>query len=170
MENEKMQLRVGIFPGSFDPITIGHIDLIRRAVKMVDILYVSVLNNCNKKSLFTVEQRIHMITSSLEEFGLSGKAIRVESFDGMLVDYASSKNCNMIIRGLRSSKDFDYELPIAQMNLRLDKSVETCFLATMPEYAYISSSAVKEVAMYHKSIHGMVPECIEEMVMKAVSF
>lgn len=170
MEKEKRQFRVGIFPGSFDPITIGHIDLIRRAGRMVDVLYVSVLNNCNKKSLFTIEQRIHMITSSLEEYGISGESVLVESFDGMLVDYAAAKNCSMIIRGLRSVKDFDYELPIAQMNRRLDSSIETCFLAALPEYADLSSSAVKEVAMYHKSIHGMVPECIEEMVMKAVCF
>lgn len=170
MGEENRQLRIGVFPGSFDPVTTGHMDLIRRAMKLVDVLYIAVLNNCNKQSAFSVEQRVQMIEAALAEYGFSGRDIRVEGFDGMLVDYAAKRECTMIIRGLRSARDFEYELLIDQMNKRLAPGVETCFMATLPEYSYISSSAVKEVAMYGRSIHGMVPACIEQMVMKAVCF
>ena len=149
-------MKISIYPGSFDPITNGHIDIIERASKISDKLIVSVLNNVEKKSLFTVDERVQMIKESTKHF----QNVEVDSFDGLLVDYAKSKNANIIIRGLRAVTDFEYELQLAQTNRELYNKVETLFLLTSIQYSYLSSSIVKQVAAENGDISKFVPDIV----------
>lgn len=149
-------MKISIYPGSFDPITNGHIDIIERASKISDKLIVSVLNNVEKKSLFTVDERVQMIKESTKHF----QNVEVDSFDGLLVDYAKSKNANIIIRGLRAVTDFEYELQLAQTNRELYNKVETLFLLTSIQYSYLSSSIVKQVAAENGDISKFVPDFV----------
>ena len=146
----------GIYPGSFDPVTFGHLDIIERSAGIVDELVVAVLINSAKKSLFSVSERVKMLSELLE----GHDNIKVESFDGLLVDYARSKEASIIVRGLRAVTDFEYELQIAQMNRTIYSEIDTIFLTTSLEYAYLSSSIVKEVASYGGDISHFVPESI----------
>ena len=146
----------GIYPGSFDPVTFGHLDIIERSAGIVDELIVAVLINSAKKSLFSVSERVKMLSELLE----GHDNIKVESFDGLLVDYARSKEASIIVRGLRAVTDFEYELQIAQMNRTIYGEIDTIFLTTSLEYAYLSSSIVKEVASYGGDISHFVPESI----------
>ncbi|MBR4755066.1 MAG: pantetheine-phosphate adenylyltransferase [Lachnospiraceae bacterium] len=146
----------GIYPGSFDPVTFGHLDIIERSAGIVDELIVAVLINSAKKSLFSVSERVKMLSELLE----GHDNIKVESFDGLLVDYARSKEASIIVRGLRAVTDFEYELQIAQMNRTIYSEIDTIFLTTSLEYAYLSSSIVKEVASYGGDISHFVPENI----------
>ena len=145
-------MKISIYPGSFDPITYGHIDIIERAAKISEKLIVAVLNNPEKQSLFTVDERVEMIKKSIESFD----NIEVECFDGLLVDYAKKKNANIIIRGLRAVTDFEYELQLAQTNRELYKDLDTVFLLTNLQYSYLSSSVVKQVASYNGDIDKFV--------------
>lgn len=149
-------MKISIYPGSFDPITNGHIDIIDRASKISDKLIVSVLNNNEKKSLFTVDERVEMIKESTKNF----QNVEVEYFDGLLVDYAKRKNANIIIRGLRAVTDFEYELQLAQTNRELYNEVETLFLLTSIQYSYLSSSIVKQVAEENGDISKFVPDFV----------
>ncbi len=149
-------MKISIYPGSFDPITNGHIDIIERASKISDKLIVSVLNNNEKKSLFTVDERVEMIKESTKNF----QNVEVEYFDGLLVDYAKRKNANIIIRGLRAVTDFEYELQLAQTNRELYNEVETLFLLTSIQYSYLSSSIVKQVAEENGDISKFVPDFV----------
>ena len=142
-----------VFPGSFDPVTNGHIDLIKRASKIFDRLVVGVLINSAKIPLFSVEERVEMIEELTSEFG----NVTVQSFDGLLVDFVKMTGSDVIVRGLRTSQDFEYELPLAQTNYKLSDGTDTIFLATSPEHSYISSSAVKELLRYNADISDMVP-------------
>lgn len=142
-----------VFPGSFDPVTNGHLDLIKRASKIFDRLVVGVLINSAKKPLFSVEERVEMIEELTSEFG----NVTVQSFDGLLVDFVKMTDSDVIVRGLRTSQDFEYELPLAQTNYKLSDGTDTIFLATSPEHSYISSSAVKELLRYSADISDMVP-------------
>ena len=154
-------MKISIYPGSFDPITNGHIDIIERASKISDKLIVSVLNNVEKKSLFTVDERVQMIKESTKHF----QNVEVDSFDGLLVDYAKSKNANIIIRGLRAVTDFEYELQIAHANRTIsDGWLDTIFITSSMEFAYLSSSVVKEIASFGGDISLCVPPSIEEEV------
>ena len=146
----------GIYPGSFDPVTFGHLDIIERSAGIVDELVVAVLINSAKKSLFSVSERVKMLSELLA----GHDNIVVESFDGLLVDYAKSKDASIIVRGLRAVTDFEYELQIAQMNRTIYGEIDTIFLTTSLEYAYLSSSIVKEVASYGGDISHFVPESI----------
>ena len=146
----------GIYPGSFDPVTFGHLDIIERSAGIVDELIVAVLINSAKKSLFSVSERVKMLSELLE----GHDNIKIESFDGLLVDYARSKEASIIVRGLRAVTDFEYELQIAQMNRTIYSEIDTIFLTTSLEYAYLSSSIVKEVASYGGDISHFVPENI----------
>ena len=135
-------MKISIYPGSFDPITFGHIDIIERATKLVDKVIVAVLNNDEKKHLFSLEDRLEMIKDATKSY----KNVEVDSFDGLLVDYAKIKDADMIIRGLRAVTDFEYELQLAQTNRELYNKVDTVFLLTNIQYSYLSSSIVKQVA------------------------
>jgi len=144
-----------ICPGSFDPVTNGHIDVFSRAAAMFDHVTVGVLINKTKRSLFTVEERIDLLTEAVAPY----PNIAVDAFHGLLVDYCREHEISVIVKGLRAVSDFDYELQMAQMNNRLS-GVETLFIATNPLYGYLSSSLVKEVATYGGDITGLVPDMV----------
>lgn len=153
-------MRIGIYPGSFDPVTLGHLDIIKRSAKMVDKLVIGVLNNSKKTPVFSVEERKKM----LEKVTRDIPNVEVEAFQGLLVDFVKEQNATVIFRGLRAVSDFEYELQMAQLNRNLSPEVDTLFLATSVAYAYLSSSSVREVAKYHGDISSMVPaELLEEI-------
>ncbi|NKE05391.1 MULTISPECIES: pantetheine-phosphate adenylyltransferase [Mesobacillus] len=153
--------RVAVCPGSFDPITLGHLDIITRAAKVFDEIYVVVLNNSSKKPLFSVEERIQLIEQVTK--GIAN--VKVDSFQGLLVDYAESVNANAIIRGLRAVSDFEYEMQITSMNRVLSDKIETFFIMTNNQYSFLSSSIVKEVAKYDGKISELVPPEVEEALL-----
>ena len=146
-------MRRAVYPGSFDPVTFGHLDIIERSAKMVDELVVGVLHNSAKNSLFSLEERVNMIKEMTKDI----PNVRVESFDGLLVDYMSQIGANIIIRGLRAVTDFEYELQLAQMNHVQNEDIETVFLITSLKYSYLSSTIVKEIASYGGDISKFVP-------------
>lgn len=149
--------RVAVYPGSFDPVTNGHIDIIRRSARTFDKVYVAVLVNSAKKPAFTIEQRMEWIRRATE--GLDN--VEVDTFSGLLVDYMQTKGAKFIIKGLRAVSDFEYEFQMALMNHKLSKDIETLFMMTSAKYQYLSSSIVKEVARHGASLDGLVPEPIK---------
>ncbi|MCA0148750.1 MULTISPECIES: pantetheine-phosphate adenylyltransferase [Rossellomorea] len=149
---------IAVCPGSFDPITYGHLDIITRGAKVFDEMYVVVLNNSSKKPLFSVEERIELIREVTRDI----PNVVVDSFQGLLVDYAKSVNAKAIIRGLRAVSDFEYEMQITSMNRVLDDEIETFFIMTNNQYSFLSSSIVKEVAKYGGDISELVPKRVEE--------
>lgn len=149
-----------LYPGSFDPITLGHLDIIKRASRIADKLVVAIVININKKSAFSVEQRMDFIKRSIGDL----KNVEITTCNGLLVDYAKSIGATTIVRGLRAVTDFEYELQMAQTNSKLYPKIETIFMATRLEYSYLSSSIVKEVAMFGGDIKGFLPEYIVEDV------
>ena len=153
-------MKRAIYPGSFDPVTFGHLDMIERAAKMVDELIVAVLINKAKNPLFSIEERVTM----LEEITKDIPNVKVQSFDGLLIDYAKSQDANIIIRGLRAVTDFEYELQLAQTNRIVGPEVDTLFLATSLEYAYLSSTIVREMASYGGDISRFVPKQLMERI------
>lgn len=147
-------MTVAIYPGSFDPITNGHVSIIKSGLVVFDKLIVAVLNNPRKKSLFTVEERMAIIEESVGGHG----GIEVDSFDGLLVDYCRSKGARVVLRGLRAVADFEYELQMANMNRHLNKDIETTFLMANDAYFYVSSNLVKEAAKLGGKVDELVPE------------
>jgi pantetheine-phosphate adenylyltransferase len=150
-------MRVAVCPGSFDPVTNGHLDVFRRAAAIADRVIVAVLINKTKSSLFTVDERMDMLREVVADL----PNVEVDSFYGLLVDYCQERGVQAIVKGLRAVSDFDYELQMAQMNYRLGK-VETLFVSTNPLYSYLSSSLVKEVATHGGSVEGLVPDIVLE--------
>lgn len=148
------------YPGSFDPVTYGHLDIIIRAARIFDDLTVSVLNNKEKSPLFSVEERVTILTEVTKDI----KNIHIDSFEGLLVDYAKQNNSSVIIRGLRAITDFDYELQMAQTNKKLFNDLDTVFLTTGLEYAYLSSHTVKQVASFGGDIKEFVPPYVAELL------
>ena len=153
-----MAEKIAVVPGSFDPITNGHLDIIKRAADVFDLVYVAVLNNSAKNPLFNLEERMALITEVTKEI----PNIRVESSSGLLIDYAKQKNAKAIVRGLRAVSDFEYEMQITSMNRVLDENIETFFIMTKNQYSFLSSSIVKEVAKYSGNIKELVPPIVEE--------
>ena len=149
-------MRAAIYPGSFDPVTFGHIDVIERSSKLVDQLIVGVLNNNTKSPLFSVDERVNMLKEATK--GLSN--VEIISFSGLLVNFAQSHNIHIIVRGLRAITDFEFELQMAQTNRIINPDIDTIFLTTNLKYAYLCSSNVKEVAMYNGDISKFVPEFV----------
>lgn len=149
-----------IYPGSFDPVTLGHLDIIKRAAGLVDELIVGVLNNNAKMPLFSVEERVKM----LEEVTKDIPNVKIMPFAGLLVDFARQTGARVVVRGLRAITDFEYELQMSQMNHKLEAEVETVFFTTSLEYSYLSSSTVKEVAAFGGDISQFVPETVVEKI------
>jgi pantetheine-phosphate adenylyltransferase len=144
-----------VCPGSFDPVTNGHLDIITRAAGLYDEVIVAVLINITKRSLFTVDERVDMLREVTKSYG----NVRIERFHGLLVDFCATNGISAIVKGLRAVSDFEYEMQMAQMNYRLAK-VETLFMTTNPLYSFLSSSLVKEIAKYGGDVSGLVPEAV----------
>lgn len=153
-------MKIGIYPGSFDPVTLGHLDIIERSSKLVDKLIIGVLVNSSKSPLFTDQERVDLLYKATSHI----KNIEIQSYHGLLVDYAKERQADVIIRGLRAVTDFEYELQLAQTNKKLYPEVETIFLATNVNFAYLSSSVVREIAKYGGDIKQFVPESIVQSV------
>jgi pantetheine-phosphate adenylyltransferase len=150
------QYRIGLYPGTFDPITNGHIDIIMRAHKIVDELVIAVSTAYGKKAMFSVEERCALVKNHLSEIGVDLKTIKVLPFEGLLVDFAKKINAKLLIRGLRAVSDFEYEFQMACMNHRLDENIETIFLPASEKNQFISSRLVKEIASLNGNIEGFV--------------
>ncbi|AME09791.1 MULTISPECIES: pantetheine-phosphate adenylyltransferase [Gemella] len=153
-----MKKKIAIVPGSFDPITYGHIDIIKRSVELFDEVIVAILVNPDKKYLFTLEERVEMIEKSIENI----KNVRVDSFSGLLVNYAKSVGSNVIVRGLRAVSDFEYEMQLTFMNKALDENIETFYMMANKQYSFISSSIVKGVSGFGADLSKFVPKNVEE--------
>lgn len=150
----------GIYPGSFDPVTYGHLDIVERSCRLADELIIGVLHNKEKAPLFTAEERVRM----LEQLTSHLPNVKVQAFQGLLVDFTKQCEAQIVIRGLRAITDFDYELQMAQTNRIMDGSVDTIFLTTSLEYAYLSSTTVKEVAYFGGEISKFVPDLVREQI------
>ena len=153
-------MRKAVYPGSFDPVTYGHLDVIRRSSSLVDELIVGVLNNNTKTPLFSVEERVKILLEVTKDL----PNVRIESFSGLSVEFAKQSGAQFIVRGLRAITDFDYELQMAQTNRVLNPDIDTIFLTTSLEYAYLSSSTVKEVASYGGYISKLVPGAVVDRI------
>ncbi len=159
-------MKIAIVPGSFDPVTLGHLDIIKRSSEIFDLVYVSILANSEKqRQLFTVPEReelIRRVTVGMDN-------VKVDSFSGLLVDYARAKNASAIVKGLRAVSDFEYEFQMAHINKKLAPDIETLFMMTNEKYSYLSSSIVKEVASYNASLTDLVPGEISADIYKKLN-
>jgi pantetheine-phosphate adenylyltransferase len=153
---------IAVVPGSFDPITNGHIDIIVRSSKIFEEVFVVVLDNSLKNPLFTVEERKELVRKSTSHLS----NVKVDSFNGLLVEYAKNVKASAIVRGLRAVSDFEYEMQITSMNRFLDESIETFFMMTQTKYSFLSSSIVKEVARHHGNVSDLVPANVEEALVE----
>ena len=158
-------METAVYPGSFDPVTNGHVDVIKRALKIFDKVIVTIGDNPGKEPTFTTEERIEMLKDSTKDL----KNIEIDSFQGLLLDYVRGKDSTIIIRGLRAVSDFDFEFQRALMNRVVDKSIETVFIMTKEDYVYLSSSVVKEIAMFDGNVNGLVPEIVEKKLKEKFS-
>lgn len=157
-------MRRAVYPGSFDPMTNGHVNIIERALRQTDHLIVAVARNISKTAMFSIDERIEMIR---EHFADEPRLV-VESFEGLLVDYAAQRDCQAVIRGLRSIGDFEYEYQMSNMNRNLNPDIETVFLMADPHNFYVSSRLVKEVAILGGDLHGVVPDAVRERLVERV--
>lgn len=155
-------MKKAVYPGSFDPVTFGHVDIIERSARMSDYLIIGVLNNISKTPLFSVEERVNMLKSLTKDI----PNVEVRSFDGLLIDFVRENQADAVIRGLRAVTDFEYELQIAQTNRVIAPEIDTVFLTTNLKYSYLSSSIVKEIAAYGGDISAFVPDEIAGRVIK----
>jgi pantetheine-phosphate adenylyltransferase len=154
--------KVAVYPGTFDPITNGHLDIVFRALEFVDRLVIAILVNPEKNALFSVKERMDLIRKVLP----SNHRVEIDQFNGLLVDYARKKEARLILRGLRAVSDFDYEFQMALMNRRLEPQIETVFLVPAEQYSYVSSRLVKEIASLGGSVRGLVPPLVEKKMIE----
>jgi pantetheine-phosphate adenylyltransferase len=152
--------RIAIYPGSFDPVTNGHVDIVQRGISMFDEIVVAILHNPSKEALFSVEERLFMLKESMK--GITG--ISYDTFGGLLVDYARDRGANAILRGMRAVSDFEYEFQLALMNRKLNKDIQTVFLMTGLRWIFTSSSIIKEAAQFGGDISDMVPPIVNQMI------
>lgn len=157
-------MKNAIYPGSFDPITNGHLDIIKRTARIFDKVIVSVVNNPSKNPMFTLEERVELIRYATKDI----KNIQIDCFSGLLIDYVKERNINVIVKGLRAVSDFEYEFQMALMNKKLNENIETLFMTTNSKYSYLSSSLVKEVFKLGGCINGLVPEIVIEEMKKKI--
>lgn len=160
-----MPRKIAVYPGSFDPITYGHLDIINRGLRIFDSVIVAVASNSSKNALFTIEERVELISLVLED----NPRAKVDTFDGLLVDYVLSQHATVIIRGLRAVSDFEYEFQIAQMNRGISQEIETLFMMTSVPFSYLSSSIVKEVSSLNGPVDGLVPPLVKQALAKKFS-
>ncbi|MDI6816381.1 MAG: pantetheine-phosphate adenylyltransferase [Actinomycetota bacterium] len=158
-------MTIAVVPGSFDPITAGHIDIIKRAKDLYERVIVGVVINPGKKPLFSLEERVDMVKDAVSW----DPTIVVDSFTGLLVDFVELHNAKVIVRGLRAVSDFEHEFQMAQLNRRLNARIETVFMMASPEYAYLSSSIIKEIAMYDGNVKGLVSPNVEASLRRALA-
>lgn len=147
-----------MYPGSFDPVTYGHLDIIKRSIRVFDKLVIGILLNSEKNPLFSMEERVEFLMEATKDM----ENVEVKSFSGLLVDFARENNADITVRGLRAVTDFEYELQIAQINNKLDSNLDTMFFTTSTEYAYLSSTIVREIASYHGDVSELVPPYVEQ--------
>ena len=160
-------MKAAVYPGSFDPVTYGHLDVIKRAADVFDELTISVLNNVTKSPLFSVKERVKILEEATKDL----PNVKVDFFSGLLVDYAKDNDIHVIVRGLRAITDFEYELQNAQTNRLLSKEkVDTMFFTTSLEYSYLSSTTVKEIASFRGDISGCVPEFVAKLIYEKYGF
>ncbi|MBU0651633.1 MAG: pantetheine-phosphate adenylyltransferase [Proteobacteria bacterium] len=157
--------KIAVYPGSFDPITNGHVDIIKRGLGVFDELIVLIAYNPNKKTIFSLEERVEMIREVIRDF----TNVRVDSFDGLLVEYVKVAGANVILRGLRALSDFEYEFQLALINRRLNRDVETIFLMTGYKWFYTSSTIINEAASLGGSVKGLVPEIVNQKLVERYS-
>ena len=150
-----------IYPGSFDPVTYGHLDIIKRCSQQFDHVIIGVLNNKSKKSLFSIEERIHLLKETTKDL----HNIEIDSFSGLLTEFAKNKGCSTMIRGLRAVSDFEYEMQMALVNKKIYDDIETLFMVSSSQYVYLSSSIVKEIATFGGNISCFVPPIVEDNIM-----
>lgn len=155
-------MRIAVCPGSFDPVTCGHLDIFERSSKMFDLLIVAVFHNPNKKPLFSMEERVEMLQSAVAHI----PNVKVDAFSGLLNDFVRRQNSSTIVRGLRALTDFEYEFQRALLIKKIDPGMETVFMMTSSEYSFVSSSGIKEVAKFGGPITGLVPTCVENRVIE----
>lgn len=148
--------KIAIYPGSFDPVTNGHLDIVKRGLKLFDKIIVTILYNPGKETLFTVDERLDMLQMSMKNLS----NVEIDRFDGLLVDYAAKRKANAILRGMRAVSDFEYEFQMALMNRRLNREIQTVFLMTGLRWIFTSSSIIKEAAQFGGNIEGMVPSMV----------
>ena len=157
-------MKIAVCPGSFDPVTNGHIDIIERASMMFDELIVGVFHNVNKKPLFTMQERVELLTEATKHL----KNVKVTSFHGLLNEYVKQQGSRIIVRGLRAMSDFEYEFQRALLLKHLDPEIETVFMMTSNEYSFLSSSGIRELANFQGEIKGLVPKCVEIAIKQKV--
>ncbi|CAG7623150.1 pantetheine-phosphate adenylyltransferase [Paenibacillus allorhizosphaerae] len=157
-ERAESNWKIAVYPGSFDPVTNGHLDIIHRAAKVFDKLVVAVLNNSSKNPLFSVEERMELLRQVTADL----PNVEIDSFRDLLINYMKQKNAHLIVRGLRAVSDFEYELQMASTNQKLSEDIETFFMTSTPKYSYLSSSIVKEVARFHGPVSDLVPNEVEQ--------
>jgi pantetheine-phosphate adenylyltransferase len=155
-------MRRAIYPGSFDPVTNGHLDIIERGCKLFDEIIVSILVNPDKQPFFTLEERHHMLNEVLPSISQGRCTVRVDSFQGLLVNYAVAQQADVIVRGIRAISDYEYEFQMALMNRRLEPDIETVFMMPAETYSYVSSRLVKEVFQLGGAVEGLVPPIVEK--------
>jgi pantetheine-phosphate adenylyltransferase len=165
MDSDRSKTVTAIYPGSFDPVTNGHLDLIARGAKIFHRLVVAVARNLDKDPLFTVPERVEMLEAVTYEW----KNVEVEVFDGLLMEYARSKGARVVLRGIRAVSDYEYELQMAMMNRKIEPEIETVFMMPGEAYSYVSSRLVRELARLHGPIQGLVPPIVEERLRAKIS-
>ncbi|MBF0708330.1 MULTISPECIES: pantetheine-phosphate adenylyltransferase [Bacillales] len=149
--------KIAVCPGSFDPVTFGHLDIIKRGARVFDNIKIVVLNNQSKSTLFSVEERVELLKEATKDI----PNVTVDSHNGLLIEYAKRVGASTILRGLRAVSDFEYEMKIASINRKLEDEIETFFMMTNNQYSFLSSSIVKEIAKYHAPVSDLVPEIVE---------
>src|SRR3990172_3020489 len=154
--------KIAVYPGSFDPITNGHLDIIYRALEFVDRLVIAIVVNPEKEAFFSVEERVELIRKEVQE----NHRVQIDQFDGLLVEYAKKLQARIILRGLRAVTDFDYEFQMALMNRRLEPQIETVFLVPAEQYTYVSSRLVKEIVSLGGTVKGLVPPAVEQKMIE----
>jgi len=160
-----MKRRIAVYPGSFDPITLGHLDILTRGLELFDKVIVAIAHNIQKKSLFTVQERIDLIKESVN----GNENVLIDNFEGLLVDYVKKVNARFVIRGLRAMSDFEYEFQMASMNRNLNQGMDTIFMMTSKDYFFVSSRTVKEVAAFGGPVGAFVPEVVEKSLKEKFS-